>query len=56
MPLHRAHEPYNYETSNTVVLVVSEETGDISVAEKGNIKKYDDIKKLRNKIEKLMSK
>ena len=42
------------ENSDTVVLVVSEETGDISVAEKGNIKKYDDIKKLRNKIEKTM--
>ncbi len=44
------------ELSNATVLVVSEETGDISFAEKGNIKKYDDIKKIRNKIEKLLSK
>lgn len=44
------------EMSNATVLVVSEETGDISFAEKGNIKKYDDIKKIRNKIEKLLSK
>lgn len=44
------------ETTDTVILVVSEETGDISIAEKGNIKKYEDIKKLRNKIEKLMNK
>ena len=42
------------ENSNTIVLVVSEETGDISIAEKGNIKKYDDIKKLKTKIEKTM--
>ena len=44
------------EISKATVLVVSEETGDISFAEKGNIKKYDDIKKVRNKIEKLLSK
>ena len=42
------------ENSNTIVLVVSEETGDISIAENGNIKKYDDIKKLKTKIEKTM--
>lgn len=44
------------ETSNTVVLVVSEETGDVSFAEKGNIKKYDDNKKIRNKLEKILIK
>ena len=44
------------EISKATVLVVSEETGDISFAEKGNIKKYDDIKKVRNKIEKLLNK
>lgn len=44
------------ETSNTVVLVVSEETGDVSFAEKGNIKKYDDDKKIRNKLEKILIK
>jgi diadenylate cyclase len=44
------------ENSKATVLVVSEETGDISFAEKGNIKKYDDIKKIRNKIEKILSK
>lgn len=43
------------ENSNTVVLVVSEESGDISIAENGNIKKYEDIKKLKNKLEKVMS-
>lgn len=44
------------EVSKATVLVVSEETGDISFAEKGNIKKYDDIKKVKNKIEKLLAK
>lgn len=44
------------ETSRVVVLVVSEETGDISFAEHGSIKKYEDIKKVRNKIEKILSK
>lgn len=44
------------ETSNTVVLVVSEETGDVSFAEKGSIKKYDDTKKIRNKLEKILVK
>jgi len=37
-------------------LVVSEETGDISFAEKGSIKKYDDLKKVRNKLEKILIK
>ncbi|MBR5904450.1 MAG: diadenylate cyclase CdaA [Alphaproteobacteria bacterium] len=44
------------EMSKAVVLVVSEETGDISFAEKGNIKKFDDLKKIRNKLEKLLIK
>jgi len=42
------------ENSSAVVLVVSEESGDISVAENGNIKKYDDLKKLRLRLEKIM--
>lgn len=44
------------EMSKATVLVVSEETGDISFAEKGNIKKYDDMKKIRSKLEKLLKK
>ena len=42
------------EVSSAVVLVVSEESGDISIAEKGKITKYDDLKKLRTKLEKVM--
>lgn len=44
------------EVSKATVLVVSEETGDISFAEKGTIKKYDDLKKIRNKLEKILGK
>lgn len=44
------------EVSSAVVLVVSEESGDISVAEKGKFTKYDDIKKLRARLEKVMAK
>lgn len=44
------------EVSSAVVLVVSEESGDISIAEKGKITKYDDMKKLRAKLEKVMAK
>ena len=44
------------EMSKSIVLVVSEETGDISFAEKGTIKKYDDVKKIRNKLEKILVK
>lgn len=44
------------EASQSVVLVVSEETGDISFAEKGSIKKYDDVKKIRSKLEKILAK
>ncbi len=42
------------EVSSATVLVVSEESGDISIAEKGKITKYDDLKKLRAKLEKTM--
>lgn len=42
------------EVSSAVILVVSEETGDISIAEKGKITKYDDLKKLRARLEKIM--
>ena len=44
------------EMSKSVVLIVSEETGDISFAEKGSIKKYDDLKTVRNKLEKILIK
>ncbi len=44
------------EVSQAVVLVVSEESGDISIAERGKITKYDDIKKLRAKLEKVLYK
>ncbi|MDW2958266.1 MAG: diadenylate cyclase CdaA [Alphaproteobacteria bacterium] len=44
------------EVSSAVVLVVSEESGDISIAEKGKFTKYDDIKKLRARLEKVMVK
>ena len=44
------------EQSGAVVLVVSEESGDISIAERGKFTKYDDIKKLRAKLEKVLEK
>lgn len=44
------------EVSSAIVLVVSEESGDISIAEKGKFTKYDDIKKLRSKLEKVLNK
>lgn len=44
------------EVSGATVLVVSEESGDISIAEKGKITKFDDMKKLRAKLEKVMFK
>lgn len=44
------------EVSSATVLVVSEESGDISIAEKGKFTKYDDIKKLRSKLEKVLNK
>jgi len=42
------------EASKSVVLVVSEETGDISIAEAGEIKKIDDMKKLKAKLAKII--
>ena len=42
--------------SGATVLVVSEESGDISIAEKGKFTKYDDMKKLRAKMKKVMAK
>ena len=44
------------EVSRAIVLVVSEESGDVSIAEKGKFTKYDDMKKLRAKLEKVMNK
>lgn len=44
------------EASAATVLIVSEESGDISIAEKGKFSKYDDIKKLRAKLEKVLLK
>lgn len=44
------------EVSSAVVLVVSEESGDISIAERGKLTKYEDIKKLRAKLERVLYK
>ena len=44
------------EQSGAVILVVSEESGDISIAERGKFTKYEDIKKLRAKLEKILEK
>ena len=44
------------EVSSAVVLVVSEESGDISIAERGKITKYEEIKKLRAKLERVLYK
>lgn len=44
------------ELSHACVLVVSEESGDISIAERGKFIKYDDMKKLRAKLEKILEK
>lgn len=44
------------EVSGATVLVVSEESGDISIAEKGKFTKYEDVKKLRAKLEKVLYK
>lgn len=43
------------EVSDMVVLVVSEETGDISIADHGKLTKYEDMKKLRTKLEKVLN-
>ena len=42
------------EVSRALVLVVSEDSGDVSIAEKGKFTKYDDVKKLRAKLEKVL--
>lgn len=42
------------EVSAATVLIVSEESGDISIAEKGRFTKYDDVKKLRTRLEKVL--
>lgn len=44
------------EQSAASVLIVSEESGDISIAEKGKFTRYEDMKKLRAKLEKIMNK
>ncbi|MCL2748690.1 MAG: diadenylate cyclase CdaA [Alphaproteobacteria bacterium] len=43
------------EASDSVVLVVSEETGTISIAENGKLTKYDDMKKLKARLEKAIN-
>ncbi|MCD7878617.1 MAG: diadenylate cyclase CdaA [Candidatus Gastranaerophilales bacterium] len=43
------------EISDSVCIVVSEETGDISIAIDGILRKYDDITSFRDDLEKLMS-
>lgn len=42
------------ETSNAACLVVSEETGDVSVTLDGTLKKYDDIPTLKNDLENIL--
>jgi diadenylate cyclase len=42
------------EQSNAAILVVSEETGNISLAVNGKLTKLDDIKKLRARLEKIL--
>jgi diadenylate cyclase len=44
------------EASKSAVLVISEERGDISITENGKITKYDDMKKLRARIERIIRK
>jgi uncharacterized protein (TIGR00159 family) len=44
------------EASKSAVLVVSEESGDISIADHGKLTRYDDAKKLRAKIERVLAK
>ena len=42
------------EASNCACLVVSEETGDVSIALDGTLKKYDDISELREDLLKIL--
>ncbi len=42
------------ETSDAACLVVSEETGDVSIALDGNLKKYDDLVTLKSDLEKIL--
>ena len=42
------------ESSNAACLVVSEETGDVSVTLDGSLKKYDDIPTLKNDLESIL--
>ncbi|MCQ2562400.1 MAG: diadenylate cyclase CdaA [Alphaproteobacteria bacterium] len=43
------------ENTSALIIVISEETGDISIAENGGIKKYDNVNKLQAKLEKFLS-
>ena len=42
------------ETSDAACLVVSEETGDVSVALGGTLKRYDDLITLKNDLENIL--
>ena len=42
------------ETSNAACLVVSEETGDVSIALDGSLKKYEDLVSLKQDLEKIL--
>ncbi|MBE7706301.1 MAG: TIGR00159 family protein [Cyanobacteria bacterium SIG30] len=42
------------ETSDCAVIVVSEETGDVSIAIDGELKKYEDLGQLKSNIEKIL--
>lgn len=42
------------ETSDSACLVVSEETGDVSIALDGTLKKYDDLTTLKSDLEKIL--
>lgn len=42
------------ETSDAACLVVSEETGDVSIALDGNLKKYEDLTTLKNDLENIL--
>ena len=42
------------ETSDAACLVVSEETGDVSIALDGTLKKYEDLVSLKQDLEKIL--